>query len=334
MNRRDLLKALGAMPLAGALGSCANASTNPAQTPDRDKDRDKDKDKETKAHTLQILLEGAFAVVLQQAAHRLTAFVPLQDPARKDLAHEFCFNDPGKPRESREKDRGFRFELSGEGLHQYGYPEPAPYLNPGFNDFNAMTDKWRLPPSLVVLDLPFPRSINFSGRPLRVKFGKHALKPSGLMPTNYILEYRIDEESKVHLKCDHPDVNCGPSPHCPPGVMRYYFAVGPTMKDAAGRQKHAVDFFNFLLTRAFPDLAQKYELAEIEPSDYDEPGETGGPAQTRPTSLEMAPYQPHSMLAPAVLRGGAPRARLLPVASLVDCQSGGILVSSRNGPIG
>jgi hypothetical protein len=321
MNRRDVLKALGAVPLAGALGSCANASTPPPQAPE----------KETKAHTLQVLLEGAFAVVLQKQAHRLTAFVPLPDPARKDLAHQFCFNDPRSPREMREKEKAFHFELSGEGLHQYGSPEPAPYINPGYSDFNAETANWRLPPSLVMLDLPFPRSINFTGRPLRVRFGKHALKPAGLMPTNYILEYRVDEESKVRLKCDRSDVNCGFSPHCPPGVLRYYFAVGPTMKDRASRQKHAVDFFNFMLSRAFPDLAQKYEIVEIEPSDYDEPGETGG---YRPASLEIAPFQENSRLAPAVLRGGSPRARLLPVASLVDCQSGGLLVSSGNGPRG
>jgi hypothetical protein len=321
MNRRDLLKALGAVPLAGALGGCANAYSNPPQSAEKEK-----------AHTLQIMLEGAFAVVLQKQSHRLTAFVPQPDPARKDLAHQFCFNDPRSPREFREKERAFRFELPGEGLHAYAYPEPAPYINPGYSDFNAATDNWRLPPSMVLLDLPFPRSINFSGRPLRVRFGKGALKPTGLMPTNFILEYRVDDENKVHLKCDHPDMNCAPSPHCPPGVLRYYFAVGPAMKDQGGRQKHAVDFFNFMLSRAFPDLAQKYQLLEIEPSDYEEPGETG--AGTRPTSMEFTPLAEKSLLAPAVLRGGAPRPRLLPVASLVDCQSGGILVTTGKGPTG
>ena len=319
MNRRDLLKALGAAPVAGALGCHGYAYST--QGPEK-----------TKAHTLQVLLEGAFAVVLQKQSQRLTAFVPQPDPARKDLAHEFCFNDPRSLKSPGAKSQGFRFELPGEGLHRYANPEPAPYLNPGFSDFTAETQDWRLPPSLVVLNLPFPRSINFSGRPLRVKFGKHALKPAGLMPTNFILEYRVDDESKLRLKCDHSDVNCAPSPHCPPGVLRYYFAVGPTMKDSESRQKHAVDFFNFMLTKAFPDLAQKYELAEIEPSDYEEPGASGR-GTARPASLEM-PLGEKGMIAPAVLRGSAPSPRLLPVASLVDCQSGGFLVNTGDGPRG
>lgn len=324
MNRRDLLKALGAMPIAGALGGCGHAYSTP--TPDKEP-------KETSAHSLQILLEGPFAVVLQEQSHRLTAFVPLPDPAKKELVHDFYFNDPEKPKKSDEKSKGYRFELSGEGLHRYEkssqYPTLEPYINPGFNDFKARTDKWRLPPSLVVLDLPFPRSINFTGRPLNVKFGEHALKPTGLMPTNYILEYRVDDGSKVRLKCDSSETRCEPSPHCPPGVLRYYFGVGPEVKDPKAREMHAVMFFNFLLASAFPDLAQKYEVKEIEPSDYPLPGEGGG---GRTYGMERTQNQP--LLMPAVLRGGSPAPRLLPVASLVDCQSGGILVTSPHGPTG
>jgi len=323
MNRRDLLKALGAVPIAGVLESCGNAYSGPPAPQGKEPQSER-------AHTLQVMLEGVFAVVLQKQAHRLTAFVPLADPKRTDLAHKFCFNDPGKPRGLKESEKGFRFELGAEGLHSY--PEVAPYVNPGYNDFTAEVKTWHLPPSLVVLDLPFPRSINFSGRPLHVRFGKRALKPTGLMPTNYILEYRIDDESKIHLRCDHPDVNCSPSPHCPPGVMRYYFAAAPEMKDAAGRQKHAVEFFNFMMSRVFPEIAPKYEVVEIEPSDYPEPGETGG--RGYPTSLHTSPSEEKSLLAPAVLRSGAARPRLLPVASLVDCQAGGFLGSSGSRPAG
>ena len=54
MKRRDLLKALGVLPVAGAVGSWANVQSESMQHP-----------KTTgKVHTLQILLEGAFAVVL------------------------------------------------------------------------------------------------------------------------------------------------------------------------------------------------------------------------------------------------------------------------------
>jgi len=315
MNRRDLLKALGVMPLASALGGCGHAYSKPVP------------DKEPRIHSLQILLEGPFAVVLQKQSQRLTAFVPLPDPKRTDLAHDFYFNDPHNGKKPGARSKGYSFKLSDEGTHRY--PTPDIYINPDFNDFRADTENWRLPPSLVVLDLPFPRSINFSGRPLHVKFGKNALKTDGLMPTNYILEYRIDEPDKVHLKCDDPGVPCAPSPHCPPGVMRYYFGVGPELKDAKAREAHAVAFFNFMLAQAFPDLAQKYELSRIEESDYPMP-ETGGTGVRQyPSSLHAIPEN-DARLIPAVLQAGAPEARLLPVASLVDCQVGGILVRTNS----
>jgi hypothetical protein len=267
---------------------------------------------------------------LQEQAHRLTAFVPLPDQARKDLAHDFYFNDPQRPQHVEEKSKGYRFKLLDEGLHVYGKPEASPYVNPGFSDFTARTEVWHLPQSLVVLDLPFPRSINFGGRPLVVKFGKDALKPTGLMPTNYVFEYRIDEEAKLRLECDHSEMHCAPSTNCPPGVLRYYFGVGPNTKNPALRQGHAVAFFNFLLARVFPELAKKYEIAEIESSDYELPG-GGGTGYS--SSLEGV-YDEGFALRTASLRESDPRPRLLPVASLVDCQSGGFLVHTNAGPTG
>ena len=160
----------------------------------------------------------------------------------------------------------------------------------------------------MVLDLPFPRSINFSGRPLKVIFGEKALKHTGLMPTNFILEYRVDDASKVRLKCDSSEMHCAPSPHCPPGVLRYYFGVGPETKDPKALQMHAVKFFNFLLATVFPNLAQRYELKEIEHSDYEMPGAGGG--RTYPSSLETT--HDRLLLLPAVLRGDSPAPRLLP----------------------
>lgn len=320
MNRRDLLKALGALPIVGTLEGCMHGHSIP--TPSKD----------IRIHSLQILLEGPFAVVLQKQSRRLTAFVPQPDPARKDLDHNFYFNDPETYRRRDEKSSGYRFELSGEGLHRYPEANQDPYINPGFNDFVAETQKWTIPPSLVVLDLPIPRSINFSGRPLNVKFGKKALKPAGMMPTNFVLEYRVDDEEKVRLKCNHSEMQCDPSPHCPPGIRRFFFGVGPTVHDPKIRELHAIAFFNFMLEKAFPELREKYELVYIEPSDYAEPGGGGG-YSTRPAvfrhGLEASPR-----VIPAVMNSTSPVARVLPVASLVDCQLGGFLVNTNTAPTG
>ncbi len=323
MNRRELLKGLGALPLVGVLQGCKPRESDNPSTP-----------KETKAHTLQILLEGAFAVVLQKQSQRLTAFVPLADPDKKDLEHYFCFNDPEDHKKLSEKTKEFHFELSEEGLHTYYGQDQRknvnPYVNPGFDDFSAEVDKWFLPPSLVVLDLPFPRSLNFSGRPLDVKFGKKALKPFGKMPTNYILEYRVDEQQKVKLKCNQGDMQCSPSPHCPPGVLRYFFGVGPINHDHQKREEHAIEFFNnVILKKAFPELQEKYEIASIEPSDYDEPEVSGG---VRPVTFKTNEKKSAATL-PAVLSADK-AVRLRRVASLVDCQIGGIQVRTKTGPTG
>jgi hypothetical protein len=323
MNRRDLLKMLGTLPVAGLLQGCT--PKEPISAPASSTD--------AKAHTLQILLEGAFAVVLQKQSQRLIAFVPQADPGRKDLEHYFCFNDPEKPIEPQEKSRGFRFELSGDGLHTYSSPDNRAsgeiYTNPGFNDFSAEVKSWILPPSIAILDLPMPRSINFSGRPLTVHFDKHALKPIGIMPTNYILEYRVADAGKVKLKCDQPTVDCAPSLHCPPGVLRFFFGAGPLTHDPNERQQHAVDFFNFILDKSFPELREKYRLAAIEQSDYEQPDVN---VRLRPASFGENSKGNAGAFPPAK-HPPNDRARLVPVASLVDCQIGGILVGTKSAPI-
>jgi hypothetical protein len=316
MKRRDVLKAIGVLPIASALGACRDehAESVPPKTGG-------------KVHTLQVLLEGAFAVVLRKDIHRLTAFVPKPDPKSTDLAHYFYFNDPENRKDpAKQEPKGYQFELGEEGLRKYPKADPDTYINPGFNDFVAATEKWRLPESLVTINLPLPRSINFTGRPLKVKFGPNALKPTGLMPTNHILEYGVDDESKIGMKCNDREGQCTKSPFCPPGVMRFYFAIRPKMDGSTERQKHAVDFFNFMLERAFPELRQKYGLVEIEHAE----DERQPPYSTRPTDFDHA--EPSPALLRTVLSSAGPQPRLLRVASMVDCQSGGFLVNTNTPP--
>jgi hypothetical protein len=318
MKRRDLLKALGVLPVASTLSGWANGQSESTQRPKTG----------GKVHTLQILLEGAFAVVLQRDIGRITAFVPRPDPKSAELAHYFYFNDPENRKDlGKQHPNGYHFELGEEGLRRYPKTDPDPYINPGFNDFVAETQKWTVPESIVTIRLPFPRSINFTGRPLEVRFGPKALKPRGMMPTNHILEYGVGEEHKIFMKCDDKEGHCATSPFCPPGVMRFYFGVRPIMNEPDDRQKHAVAFFNFLLERSFPELRQKYELAEIERADDDRQP----PYSARPTRLVQEELT--DLAVPAVLTSRDPKPQLLRVASMVDCQTGGILVNTRTAPI-
>jgi hypothetical protein len=309
MNRRDVLKALAVMPVSSAFG-CRHEDREPTYSAPSG----------VKVRTVQILLEGAFALVLHKNdPNRLTAFVPRADSGRSNLDHDFFFNDPSKMRPAETKDpAGYQFELSTNGLRTY----PEPYINPGFSDFLAETEKWILPARVATIILPFPGSINFGGRPLHVTF---ASGKKGLMPTNHILEYYVEEPDKVKMSCSEHGGVCEPSPHCPPGVLRFFFGVAPRVKDEAGQRQHAVDFFNFTLRRCFPDLVEKLTISEIEPS---EEHNTQKPPYARPTSMRTR----DNLLMPAVLSPELPEARLLRVSETVDCQVGGLIVRTNTAP--
>lgn len=313
MNRRDILKGLAALPMAGVLGCKPEEKPEPKQPAPS----------EMKIRTVQVLLEGAFAVVLQKGhPNRLVAFVPKAEAGQDDLAHDFFFNDPVKARPSATKDAaGYQFELSTNGLR--GYSDT--YVNPGFQDFLASTEKWKLPPREATIILPFPNSINFGGKPLDVTFNS---KRTGMMPTNHILEYYVDEPEKVKMSCAELGGHCEASPHCPPGVLRFFFGTAPHVHNRdEERRAHAIKFFNFILSSSFPDLVEKYSLAKIGPSE----DESQTPARSQPTSLLE---NSNRLLMPAVIGGPALAGRLLRVSETVDCQTGGIIVRTSSGPQG
>jgi hypothetical protein len=301
MRRREILKALATVPVASALGNCLQYRPTPTPTPSKEKP----------IHTVQILLEGAFAVVLQKSKpNRSIAFVPRSEEEGHGLDHKFYFNDPTQeaPKAARKEPAGMHFQLSEAGLRNY----PESYVNPGFADFEAYTQKWRLPDRVVTLDLPFPNSINFSGRPLRVEF---TTGRPGHMPTNYILEYYVEDAEKVKLTCSQLGEKCAPSPNCPPGVHRYFFGVSPTDKE---NPRHALDFYNFTIRQCFPDLCEHF-LAYIEPSEKSR-GQSSG---------ELRPK-----LMPSVLNCESPAAHLLRVSAVLDCQSIGPIVHTSSSPTG
>ncbi|HEV7673885.1 MAG TPA: hypothetical protein VGQ12_05080 [Candidatus Angelobacter sp.] len=303
MRRRDILKALATVPFASVLGNCMVDRSAAQAAPPKGKN----------VQTLQILLEGAFAVVLQKNKdnpNRLIAFVPRFEPDGHGFDHNFFFNDPTTARPAIGKDpAGYHFQLSGQGLKSY----PETYIDAGFADFTAYTQKWRLTDRVVTIELPFPNSINFSGRPLHVEF---ASGRPGLMPTNYILDYYIEDAEKVKLTCSQLGDKCSPSSNCPPGVLRYFFGVSPRSDD--GGEKHAVTFFNMMIRRCFPELEEHI-------LEYIEPAEKKGSR----TSSALRPR-----LMPGVLTSDSPAAHLLGVSAVLDCQLIGPVVHTGAKPTG
>src|SRR6266852_2987121 len=122
MNRRNVLKALGALPIATAWAGCNDdgkpapptttpaASAPPTYAPVR---------------TLQILLEGPFAVVLNRRSRRLIAFIPRPEADKAALlGHEFYFNDPTTRQDlgTPQKPNDYHFALPQSGLADHSNP--------------------------------------------------------------------------------------------------------------------------------------------------------------------------------------------------------------------
>lgn len=281
MNRRKLLQALATVPVASALGF--------------GKDDDDDRSRRGPAgHQLQILLDGAFAVVVQHdKANSIFAF----SPRDKSEPHQFYFNDPQYAQEAA---KNYDFELLPHGLRRSERPEIAS----GFRDFNATAKHWKLTENFVAIKLPCPRRITFAGHRERVTF---VSKKEGWMPTNHILEYDVIDPGKVKLECKElAGAACAPSQDSPEGLLRYFFEVGPPHGTP---QNHAVNFFNYMLKASFPDLVDAYSLDHLD-DKRDEQNKTS------------------ARLVSAAMSDTTQQPRLRPISYTLDCKLGGLIVGS------
>jgi hypothetical protein len=285
MNRRTLLKGFAAVPLATTLGF------------GNDKGADDTRHSGLTSHKLQILLDGAFAVVIQRGnLNSILAF----SPRDKSEPHKFYFNDPSYAQAS---EKNFNFELQAEGLRHTERTE----ISPGFEDFQATVRRWKLTENFVAIKLPLPARIAFSGHREQVVF---KTKKTGWMPTNHILEYDVTDPAKVKIVCKELDKACAPSPDSPRGLTRFFFEVGPPRGTPQG---HAVKFFNDMLEASFPELVAAYSLSEILDRRDENPSRT-------------------ARLVSADMRSTMPPAHLLKASYTLDCKLGGILATTTVAP--
>jgi hypothetical protein len=290
MHRRDLLKAFAVIPITSTLLSC-----------------EKKDDDSSHAETLEIHLDGAIALVMQEnKGNSLLAFSPR--PKAGDEPHLFSFNGSRKA-ETPEKPLHFKLSVPGREGKQ------KPEINPGLNDFFFKTERWRVGDSLVTIELPAPDRITFSGHRTSVNFS--ADHRQAWMPLNHILKYDLKKSSQTKLECSQTSLRCDPSSDSYPGVTRFFFEIGPKQTlDYEQARVHAVRFFNYILQQSFPDLEKRFSLLEPYP---------GRDKQTRI-------FNPR--LEPAVFQYGSPEGRLQPASYVVDCEFAGPLVSTRTPPQG
>lgn len=288
MHRRDVLKGLATLPWATALISCKREKPNKEHL-----------------NTLEVHLDGAFAVVIQEnKANSILAFSPR--PKQGDEPHQFYFNGYPKPEDPQ---KSYHFTLSAERRERDSKIE----ISPGLKDFSFETHRWRVGDSLLSLDLPAPDRITFSGHRSPVRFQlSHQL---AFMPTNHILEYDLKDDEHPKLECLDSSLKCDPSPDSFPGVTRFFFEIGPKRSlNLMESRLHAISFFNYMLQQSFLDLAEKYQLDP----EYARRQEYG---DTAPKSTS------------AVYHFGSDRPLLQDASYAVDCEHGGLLASTKTSPL-
>jgi hypothetical protein len=308
------------LPVAGALGCHADDEPGEAPVPP-------DKGK------LHVVLNGAFAIVIQKnARNRLRVFSP-RDPAN---LHEFYFNDPNTPGDRRES---HNFELLPDGLE----PSLKPAVDDQLRAFNKSTDLWCQDAYFVTIDTPPPERISFVP-PLH-----DAVLVSGgriKVPATLVLEFGVTNPGKVRIvsqdskqtppmrfaelserygrKCSEKSEEKFKS-ECaemrkrfdsafPRSDLGYFFGVGLNHRDT----EHAINFFNKQILASFPRLARSLELRSIDDS-------TGYQKRTSSSNPRMisAAWQPE-MQTPSLLQ----------VASVYDCTISGPVVSQPAGDEG
>jgi hypothetical protein len=233
--------------------------------------------------------------------------------------------------------------LGESGLEENRRP---PYTDHGFDDFTFDVGDWEPRPKqyFVSVDLPAPDLITYQPGPRAVENVVFEDGRRGTMPVDHILEYRVRDISKVQmhspqlgkvlpLSCSdlHKLIQESRAPvrgddvMVPPNqpgkakpqltrcsesnVFDFFFGIGLPGKDDL---EHALQFYNGPLLRQFPKADQKkMRLRAIGVN----PCPTIGGAFSMPAVV------------PAVQRIAEPL--LLPVASIEDCRSGGLIGIAR-----
>jgi len=300
MHRRDVLKALATIPLAGMLSSC----------------RDR-RNEEKPPETLEIHLDGAFAVVIQEFDNNsILAFSPRPQPA--DIQHKLYLNGD---RKAVELGKANEFHLSQEGLEEKRGERNKVEINRGLDDFFFRTENWRVGDSLLTIKLPAPKRITFSGQRIPVTFksdGRHAW-----MPTNHILEYDVRNSASIKLDCNGLEVKCASSSDSYPGVTRYFFEIGPEQPMPHDKSlEHAIKFYNYILQQSFPDLVEKFSL-------FDPYGERNNnqPGINKPRAAVANP-----LLMSAGFQYGTQSSHLRQISYIIDCESAGLVAGTRTPP--
>src|SRR5258708_1175267 len=319
MHRRRLLKGLLALPVTGAFAGCQAAVQR--------------KESEGPSHpvpgTLQIVLNGAFAIVIQRNnRNRLRVFSP------SDPRHRFYFNNLAKTQQDVLQKKSYNFELLTDGIA----PRRGDVrVREELRDFHVRTDRWCQEDYFITIDLPAPEEIGFlpplktvrlkaTGKDAHIA-GTHILKYSvadmnqvrimpmdssdGVRPLScyelieqYTRTCSTMKDETMHGSCAemvkrYPEI-------CPAGSQTFFFGVG--LPSGESDDGHAIQFFNDRILDSFPNIKAQLQFAPY------------------PGSRPHRPGSVHGYIVPAVFEQDSPQGRFLEVAAVLDCKFSGPIV--------
>jgi hypothetical protein len=300
--------------------------------------------------TFKVLLNGPIVIVrTPDKPNVITAFSP-RDP---DGLHAFFPNRllDGIPQTKDGTTQAVHITLLPDGLKPASDWSIDPYYP---KELFVDTQTWKRPSAedttkdyFVTIELPLPEKITFAPplNPVTFADGTHSF-----MATNFVLEYKVTDYSKIHAishglnnlspissaaleeqyatLCSKPDVRQRYYQSCieirnlleqcaGARTAVFFFGVGIPVEETLKQpsrylEAHAVDFFNKVILQSFPE----WKGPTLAPKGAFAPQYSGDST---------------AMLMETSFRPGAPRPRLLPVnafTAVIDCKAGNVIVTA------
>lgn len=295
MNRRELLKAMVSMPIVTALG-CSTFSSKPTSA-------------STQITTMNLVFEGPFIFFMDNPQVRV--FVPRVD------GHRYLINNANAA-ESVFMLNG----IAGPGdaqKTQYELPRGADAFRLSASQLHLELNTQKT--SFFTFVLPAPdRVVALRSREAEIidAFGN---RRSAVMPTSYAFVYHVADAAALSL---NPDTGWRPQT----GTVTSRFAnlvvaagLPLDAQDPTGQHAHAA--FGELKSY-FPALSMELLStgAEVQSGTVE-----GLPQELRPGNMSQQRESQPAKMVPAVLTPQTPRPRIVRTSAVLDCQTGGVIVT-------
>lgn len=298
MNRRELLKGMVSLPVVTALG-CSTFSSKSTTSP-------------VAFTTMNLVFEGPF--IFFMANPQVRVFAPKVD------GHRYIINNAEAPEST--------YMLSGvAGIGdvqktQYELPKGADAFRLSASQLHLMLNHEKSPFFTFVLPAP-DRVVALSARQVEIidAFGN---RRSAVMPTSYAFVYHVTDPAALAL---NPDTGWSPRAQAVPTRFANLMVAAGLPRDTQDPNgQHARSAFEELKSY-FPTLSM--EVLSTGPEVQS--GTVEGLSEPiRRGSLSGQRYGRQAALMPTGLTSQiqTPKPRLMNVAAIQDCRTGGVIVTS------